>query len=161
MLLRDSVSPHRVRRSVGSVDRGARLVLVLGHQVRVGPQGEAGVVVAQVLSHGADRHASLEQHAGVVVTERMEAVAKDLADPRRIFVAAVIGDDASFALARDRAVNLGYFMRSLVGLDRAAGKDAFLWPRSHLTDERPSVDRNDLMLTFAIDNRRFSDVSDP
>lgn len=49
----------------------------------------------------------------------------DLADLQRILVAAGVGDDASFALASERAGNLGYFVRSLVGLDRAAAKGAF------------------------------------
>ena len=49
----------------------------------------------------------------------------DLADLQRILVAAGVGDDASFALASQRAGNLGYFVRSLVGLDRAAAKDVF------------------------------------
>jgi type I restriction enzyme, R subunit len=51
--------------------------------------------------------------------------AEDLADLQRILVAAGVGDDASFALASERAGNLGYFVRSLVGLDRAAAKEAF------------------------------------
>ena len=49
----------------------------------------------------------------------------DLADLQRILVAAGVGDDASFELASERAGNLGYFVRTLVGLDRAATKDAF------------------------------------
>jgi type I restriction enzyme, R subunit len=52
-------------------------------------------------------------------------MAEDLADLQRILVAAGVGDDASFALASERAGNLGYFVRSLVGLDRTAAKDAF------------------------------------
>lgn len=51
--------------------------------------------------------------------------AADLADLQRVLVAAGVGDDASFALASERAGNLGYFVRSLVGLDRAAAKEAF------------------------------------
>ena len=51
--------------------------------------------------------------------------AKDLADLQRILVAAGVGDAASFSLASQRDGNLGYFVRSLVGLDRAAAKDAF------------------------------------
>ena len=51
--------------------------------------------------------------------------AEDLADLQRILVAAGVGDDASFALASERAGNLGYFVRSLIGLDRAAAKEAF------------------------------------
>jgi type I restriction enzyme, R subunit len=35
-----------------------------------------------------------------------------------------VGGDTSFALASERAGNLGYFVRTLVGLDRAAAKEA-------------------------------------
>ncbi len=59
--------------------------------------------------------------------------ADDLADLQRILVAAGVGDDASFGLASERAGNLGYFVRSLVGLDRAAAKEAFA---EFLDDER-------------------------
>ena len=49
----------------------------------------------------------------------------DLADLQRILVAAGVGDDASFEVASERVGNLGYFFRKLVGLDRAAAKEAF------------------------------------
>lgn len=49
----------------------------------------------------------------------------DLANLQRILIAAGVGDDASFADAGRRVGNLGKFLRSLVGLDRAAAKKAF------------------------------------
>lgn len=51
--------------------------------------------------------------------------ADDLAELQRILVAAGIGDDATFARASERAGSFGLFVRSLVGLDRAAAKQAF------------------------------------
>lgn len=60
---------------------------------------------------------------------------EDLADLQRILVAAGVGDDASFAQASERAGNLGYFVRMLVGLDRAAAKEAFA---EFLDDKRHS-----------------------
>jgi type I restriction enzyme, R subunit len=71
----------------------------------------------------------LKQHLADDVVAKVRSgaalTAQDLADLQRILVAAGVGDDASFALASERAGNLGYFVRSLVGLDRATSKDAF------------------------------------
>jgi len=70
----------------------------------------------------------LKEHPGEAVVARVPSdeplPAEDLADLQRILVAAGVGDDASFALASEPAGNLGYFVRSLVGLDRAAAKEA-------------------------------------
>lgn len=49
----------------------------------------------------------------------------DLVRLQQVLVAAGVGDDASFAVASERAGNLGYFVRSLVGMDREAAKAAF------------------------------------
>ncbi len=49
----------------------------------------------------------------------------DLAELQRILVAAGVGDDATFAEASRKAGSFGLFIRSLVGLDRAAAKAAF------------------------------------
>ena len=51
--------------------------------------------------------------------------ADDIVDLQRILVAAGIGDDETFAEASDKAGSFGLFIRSLVGLDRAAAKAAF------------------------------------
>ncbi|MDP6717685.1 MAG: helicase-related protein, partial [Pirellulaceae bacterium] len=45
---------------------------------------------------------------------------EDIGELQRILVAAGIGDDDSFAAASERAGSFGLFIRSLVGLDRAA-----------------------------------------
>ena len=44
---------------------------------------------------------------------------------QRVLVAAGIGDTDTFAQASRRAGSFGFFVRSLVGLDRAAAKRAF------------------------------------
>ncbi|MGH1491343.1 MAG: DEAD/DEAH box helicase family protein [Acidimicrobiales bacterium] len=49
----------------------------------------------------------------------------DLDDLQRILVAAGIGDDSTFEEASERAGNFGLFIRSIVGLDRAAAKASF------------------------------------
>ena len=51
--------------------------------------------------------------------------AADIADLQRILVAADIGSDETFAEASKKAGSFGLFIRSLVGLDRAAAKAAF------------------------------------
>ena len=49
----------------------------------------------------------------------------DMDELQRVLVAAGIGDTATFAQASERAGSFGLFIRSLVGLDRAAAKRAF------------------------------------
>jgi type I restriction enzyme R subunit len=49
----------------------------------------------------------------------------DIADLQRILVAAGIGDDSTFEQAAKKAGSFGKFIRGLVGLDRAAAKEAF------------------------------------
>ena len=49
----------------------------------------------------------------------------DMDDLQRVLVAAGIGDTATFEEASRRAGSFGLFIRSLVGLDRAAAKRAF------------------------------------
>jgi type I restriction enzyme R subunit len=49
----------------------------------------------------------------------------DIAELQRILVAAGIGDNSTFDQAVKKAGSFGKFIRSLVGLDRAAAKEAF------------------------------------
>ena len=51
--------------------------------------------------------------------------AADMDELQRVLVAAGIGDTDTFAQASERAGSFGLFIRSLVGLDRAAAKRAF------------------------------------
>ena len=51
--------------------------------------------------------------------------ADDMDELQRVLVAAGIGDTDTFAQASERAGSFGLFVRSLVGLDRAAAKRAF------------------------------------
>ena len=52
--------------------------------------------------------------------------ADDIQELQRVLVAAGIGDNGAFAEASERAGSFGLFIRSLVGLDRAAAKQAFV-----------------------------------
>ena len=59
----------------------------------------------------------------------------DMDELQRVLVAAGIGDTDTFAQASERAGSFGLFIRSLVGLDRAAAKQAF---NKFLDDKRYS-----------------------
>jgi len=100
-------------------------------------QGDREVVLPGTGGGGSYEFAQFRKKAQHFLNENLaeEAIAKvrsgqpltrdDLAELQRILIAAGVGDEASFALASERAGNLGYFVRTLIGLDRAAAKDAF------------------------------------
>jgi len=71
----------------------------------------------------------LKQNLGEAAVAKVRSgeplTAADIADLQRILVAAGIGDDGTFAEASAKAGSFGLFIRSLVGLDRAAAKAAF------------------------------------
>lgn len=71
----------------------------------------------------------LKQHLGEAPVAKVRSgeplSAADIADLQRILVAAGIGDDGTFAEASAKAGSFGLFIRSIVGLDRAAAKAAF------------------------------------
>ena len=84
----------------------------------------------------------LKEHLAEAVVARVRSgeplSAHDIEELQRVLVAAGIGDDATFAEAAERAGNFGLFIRSLVGLDRAAAKQAFA---RFLDDKRYSVNQ--------------------
>jgi type I restriction enzyme R subunit len=71
----------------------------------------------------------LKQHLGEAAVAKVRSGepldAGDIADLQRILVAAGIGNDDTFAEATAKVGSFGLFIRSLVGLDRAAAKAAF------------------------------------
>ena len=71
----------------------------------------------------------LREHIGEAAVAKVRSgeplTADDIAELQRILVAAGIGDESSFAEASKKAGSFGLFIRSLVGLDRAAAKAAF------------------------------------
>ena len=75
---------------------------------------------------------TLIQHTGEPLTPA------DMVDLQRVLVAAGIGDTDTFAEASQRAGSFGRFIRSLVGLDRAAAKRAFA---KFLDDKRYSANQ--------------------
>ena len=64
--------------------------------------------------------------------------ADDIEELQRVLVAAGIGDAETFAEASERTGSFGLFIRSLVGLDRAAAKQAFA---KFLDDKRYSANQ--------------------
>ena len=68
--------------------------------------------------------------------------AADMGELQRVLVAAGIGDTNTFAQASERAGSFGLFVRSLVGLDRAAAKQAF---NRFLNDKRYSSNQIDFV----------------
>lgn len=81
----------------------------------------------------------LKENLGEAVVVKVRSgqtvTSEDIAELQRILVAAGIGDEESFAMASERAGSFGLFVRSLVGLDRAAAKNAF---NEFLDDKRYS-----------------------
>ena len=67
----------------------------------------------------------LAEEAVAKVRSGQPVTADDIAELQRILVAAGIGDGETFAAASERVGSFGLFIRSLVGLDRAAAKEAF------------------------------------
>ncbi len=126
----------RLRLLVPLIERSKKGVVFADFEDEI---GEAGVVELPGIGGtvGSPEFAQFRKKAEHFLKENLgeAAVAKvrsgeplsdaDIADLQRILVAAGIGDDATFELASERAGNFGVFIRSLVGLDRAAAKAAF------------------------------------
>ena len=102
----------------------------LGESTEVELQGTGGAV-------GSNEFAQFEKKAQHFLKENLalDIVAKvrsgepvtpaDMDELQRVLVAAGIGDTDTFAEASERAGSFGLFVRSLVGLDRAAAMQAF------------------------------------
>lgn len=67
---------------------------------------------------------SLAEETVAKVRSGQSITQADITDLEPILVAAGIGDDNTFAAASERAGSFGLFIRSIVGLDRAAAKEA-------------------------------------
>ena len=121
----------RLRLLVGLIDKKDTPIVYTDFTDEEGETEEIDIVP------GADSFAQFRKKAEFFLKENLgeAAVAKvrsgelitpaDVDDLQRILVAAGIGDDASFAAASERAGSFGRFIRSIVGLDRAAAKALF------------------------------------
>ena len=102
----------------------------MGEGVEVELPGTGGAVGSiEFLQFRKKAEHFLKQHLGDAAVAKVRSgeplTADDIADLQRILVAAGIGSDESFAEASAKAGSFGLFIRSLVGLDRAAAKAAF------------------------------------
>ncbi|MEZ5371390.1 MAG: type I restriction-modification enzyme R subunit C-terminal domain-containing protein [Microthrixaceae bacterium] len=82
---------------------------------------------------------------------------EDIAELQRILVAAGIGGDETFDEASTKAGNFGRFIRSIVGLDRAAAKGAFA---QFLDDKRYSKAQIDFV-NLIIDELASEGIVEP
>ena len=84
----------------------------------------------------------LKEHLAEGVVAKVHSgeplTADDIEELQRVLVAAGIGDAETFAEASERTGSFGLFIRSLVGLDRAAAKQAFA---KFLDDKRYSANQ--------------------
>ena len=101
----------------------------------------------------------LQAFKGAKVRSGATLTNADIADLQRILVAAGIGDDSTFERAVKKAESFGKFIRGLIGLDRAAAKEAFA---EFLDDKRYSKNQiqfvsliiDELILQFVCPDRR-------
>ncbi len=77
--------------------------------------------------------------------------AADMNDLQRILVAAGIGDQSTFEEASERAGNFALFVRSIVGLDRAAAKRAFADFLDEKRYNRSQIEFVDLIINELVD----------
>ncbi|MEM8621308.1 MAG: DEAD/DEAH box helicase family protein [Actinomycetota bacterium] len=158
----------KLRELVPLIERSKKAIIYsdfsdeLGDGVEVELPGTGGAV-------GSAEYLQFRKKAEHFLKEHMadEPVAKvrsgvpltddDIAQLQRILVAADIGDVGTFAEAAERAGNFGLFIRSLVGLDRAAAKAAFA---DFLDDKRYS--RNQIQfVSLIIDELTARGVVEP
>ncbi len=102
----------------------------LGESTEVDLPGTGGSVAGNEFEqfHKKARHFLNEHLADDIVAKVRNGepiTSADMDELQRVLVAAGIGDTDTFAQASKRAGSFGLFIRSIVGLDRAAAKQAF------------------------------------
>jgi type I restriction enzyme R subunit len=126
----------RLRLLVPLIERSKKGVIYsdfqdeIGEGVEVELPGTGGAVGStEFLQFRKKAEHFLKQNLGEAAVAKVRSgaplTAADIADLQRLLVAAGIGNDDSFAVASAKAGSFGLFIRSLVGLDRAAAKAAF------------------------------------
>ncbi len=126
----------RLRNLVHLIERTRKNVLYsdftdeIGESTEVDLPGTGGTVAGNEFEqfHKKARHFLKEHLANDIVAKVRSGepiTAADMAELQRVLVAAGIGDTDTFAQASERAGSFGLFIRSIVGLDRAAAKQAF------------------------------------
>ena len=126
----------RLRMLVQLIERSKKGVIYskfideMGHAVAVELPGTGGAVgSAEFIQFRKKAEHFLKEHLGGAAVAKVRSgdplTAADIDELQRILVAAGIGSDESFAEASKTAGSFGLFIRSIVGLDRAAAKAAF------------------------------------
>ena len=127
---------RRLRDIVHLIDRKTRVIVYSDFEDEMGEAQLIPLAPASSSDFAAFRRqakAFLEEHADHVAMVRLRTgrplTASDLAELERMLVEAGVASDEQIATAREtRQANVtgfGVFVRSLVGLDRAAAKEAF------------------------------------
>jgi type I restriction enzyme R subunit len=127
---------QRLRGLVPLIERSKKAIVytnfgdMLGDATEIALPGIGGSVAsAEFAQFRKKAQHFLKEHLaeGAVAKVRSGAplTTDDIADLQRILVAAGIGDTDTFEQASKKAGSFGLFIRSLVGLDRAAAKAAF------------------------------------
>lgn len=141
---------RRLRKLVQLIERAKKGVIYTDFEDLIGDASEVGLPGAgtgggpfELVQFQRKARSFLWDHLGEWPVAKIRSgqpiTHGDLADLQRLLVAAGIGDTDTFEAASARAGNFGLFIRSLVGLDRAAAKEAF---NDFLDDKRYS--RNQL-----------------
>ena len=134
----------RLRTLVQLIERTRKAILYsdftdeLGAGTNVELPGTGGTIASNEFEqfHKKARHFLNEHLANDIVAKVRSGEpisAADMDELQRVLVAAGIGDTETFAQASERAGSFALFVRSIVGLDRAAAKQAFA---SFLDDKR-------------------------
>ena len=129
-------SRKRLRSLVHLIERTRKNVLYsdftdeLGESTEVELPGTGGSIAGNEFEqfHKKARHFLNEHLANDIVAKVRSGepiTAADMDELQRVLVAAGIGDTDTFAQASQRAGSFGLFIRSIVGLDRTAAKQAF------------------------------------
>ena len=126
----------RLRTLVQLIERTRKAILYsdftdeIGEGTNVELPGTGGTIASNEFEqfHKKARHFLNEHLANDIVAKVRSGEpisAADMDELQRVLVAAGIGDTETFAQASERAGSFALFVRSIVGLDRAAAKQAF------------------------------------
>ena len=124
---------RRLRLLVPFIERTKRKVVYSNFEDQIGVESEvalAGLTPADEFERFRRKTrtflAELQGDAALEKIRRNELItAADVAELQRVLVESGVGSEVDFERARAEAGSIGLFIRRLVGLDRAAAKDAF------------------------------------
>jgi type I restriction enzyme, R subunit len=123
----------RLRLIVNLIERRKRNVLYTDFEDQMGPETEfelLGVMPPESMERFREKaRACLRQHQDHIAIHRLRTnkplTVADLKSLEAIFAENGIGDSETIAKAKEESQGLGLFVRSLIGLDRGAAKEAF------------------------------------